>query len=268
MKRILKYLLVFVAAVAVTACADDSGEASYKSESAFKALFPNCSADKWATEPGYEIAYFSFHGNPSEAWFDHNGWVMTFRESDFGRLPQEAQDIIFSEYQLWETIGVNRIDRKGCSTVYVVTVERNKVVYDLYFAENGTLVRKCDETNAKPGVEKYLPAPANEDVKAAVVGKYPDAVIYNAVVKNGAYVVCFVSGNVARTAVFADDGSWLTTLTPISVRAVCGKVKESVERQCPGAHIVDCVLTESPSSTFYTVECDYEGIPHTLYLDK
>ena len=268
MKRVLTYMFILVYALVFVGCADDGEKASRMSEGAFASLFPKCSVKEWDVEPGYEVAHFSINGNDAEAWFDHNGWVMTFRESDFGRLPQEAQDIIFSEYQLWETIGVNRIDRKGCATVYVVTVERNKVVYDLYFAENGTLVRKCDETNAKPGVEKYLPAPANEDVKAAVVGKYPDAVIYNAVVKNGAYVVCFVSGNVARTAVFADDGSWLTTLTPISVRAVCGKVKESVERQCPGARIVDCVLTESPSSTFYTVECDYEGIPHTLYLNK
>ena len=104
MKRILKYLLVFVAAVAVTACADDSGEASYKSESAFRALFPNCSADKWATEPGYEIAYFSFHGNPSEAWFDHNGWVMTYRRSCYEKLPQKAQDELPSSATRWFTI--------------------------------------------------------------------------------------------------------------------------------------------------------------------
>ena len=268
MKRILKYLLVFVAAVAVTACADDSGEASYKSESAFRALFPNCSADKWSTEPGYEIAYFSFYGNPSEAWFDHNGWVMTYRRSCCEKLPQKAQDELSDSYSLWETVGVHRADRKGLAAVYVVTVERNKVVYDLYFAEDGTLVRKSDVTNSKSGTAKYLPAPANAGVSSAMSEKYPDAVVYNAVVKDGAYLIAFVTGGAAKTAVFANDGGWLFTTTPLNGALVSKDIVKTVGEQLPGAKILACTLTETQSSTFYTVECDYEGTLHTLYLDK
>ena len=29
-----------------------------------------------------------------------------------------------------------------------------------------------------------------------------------------------------------------------------------------------CTLTESPSSTFYTVECDCDSVFQTVYLDK
>ena len=157
---------------------------------------------------------------------------------------------------------------KGLAAVYVVTVERNKVVYDLYFAEDGTLVRKSDVTNSKSGTAKYLPAPANAGVSSAMSEKYPDAVVYNAVVKDGAYLIAFVTGGAAKTAVFANDGGWLFTATPLNGALVSKDIVKTVGEQLPGAKILACTLTETQSSTFYTVECDYEGTLHTLYLDK
>jgi uncharacterized membrane protein YkoI len=88
------------------------------------------------------------------------------------------------------------------------------------------------------------------------------------VVKDGAYLIAFVDGGAAKTAVFAGDGGWLFTTTPLGDALISKDIAKAAGEQLPGAKILSCTLTETQSSTFYTVECDYEGTLHTLYLDK
>ena len=269
MSRVLTYLLIVFTAVFVTGCAEDGDKVSYMSESAFASLFPNYNVGKWVVEPGYEIARFTANGTDAEAWFDHNGWIMTVWAMTPEKLPQHAQNSLASNYRQWETVALRRLDRKELATVYVATVERNKVVYDLYFAENGMLVRKSDETNAKQGAEKYLPAPKNDAVEKKMDELYPDAVVYNCAVRSGAYAICFVSSGNAKTALFSTDGEWLLTSTPMSGQAIGKAVADAVEKQMPGSKISDLTLTETPSNSFYSIECRTgDGTTQMIYMDK
>lgn len=268
MSRIFKYLTIALTAVVATCCSYDNEKASPISESAFRSLFPECKTVEWSNEPGYEIARFQQGGAYSEAWFDHEGWIMTAKSESIENLPTPALELLETEYGLWETIRVTQLDRKGCASVTVVTVERNKVTYDLYFSDNGILVRKSDETNAKQGMKKYLPATPGKAITGTVKEMYPDAVIYNFTENDGVYTICLATDSNIKTVLLSDSGEWLLTISGIGTNDIDPVIKKAVETQLPGGKITLCNLTETPSNSFYTIECDNGGTTHTLFFDK
>lgn len=101
------------------------------------------------------------------AWFDNGGaWYMTETDIPFAALPEAVQTAFNgSEYAAapWQVDDVDKLEREGVETIYVVEVEKrengNKTEVDLYYAPDGVLVKKI--ADAAPTTTTGTTSPRN-----------------------------------------------------------------------------------------------------------
>ena len=129
---------------------------STQAEAALKAKYPAATNVVWQTKQGYVVADFSLAEARAagaaelSAWFDNGGaWYMTETDIPFAALPEAVQTAFNgSEYAAapWQVDDVDKLEREGVETIYVVEVEKrengNKTEVDLYYAPDGVLVKK------------------------------------------------------------------------------------------------------------------------------
>ncbi len=269
MKKILLYTLLAVSSLAMPGCEGENDKTSPMSVEAFNALYPKSNVLQWDTKPGYEIAEFRHNGNDAEAWFDYQGWAMTKTSVSYDQLPSAIRNRFErSEYSGWEINGIYRIERKSMEIVYVACVERNKVAYDLYFSETGILVKKDDVTSTALLSDRYLPQTMPDTVAKNLERKYRNASIYAVSNRKELVEIDFLSEQWPRKAVYLDDGTWVMTIGDIDPRSLPRKTVETVHQECPGYSIMEATKTQTPSLSYYTVECDLNGVSRTVYVDS
>lgn len=123
---------------------------------------------------GYEVADFHLSGNKAEAWFDNKGnWVMTKTEINFGLLPEPVRlNLNGGEYKNWKPTDFDKLERSNAATVYVIEVEQGEQEVDLYYTEDGVLLKAVpDDDNDN----NFQPVVIPQAISDAINEMYPGA---------------------------------------------------------------------------------------------
>lgn len=148
---------------AMAGCEDDdrkSVRVPAAVQGAFGKMFPAASHVEWEDRGGYVVADFRSAGTVMQAWFDAAGkWHMTEEDISYAELPQAVRTAYEAgDYAAWHVDDVDKLQRNGQETVYVIEVEHAKQEFDLYYSEDGVLLREAADTDGNGDHGDMLPA--------------------------------------------------------------------------------------------------------------
>ena len=117
-------------------------------QNAFASKYPNAANVKWETKCGYYVADF-YDGYEASAWFTQDGkWQMTETDIPYNALPQAVKTSFEkSEYASWKQDDVDKLERTGVETIFVIEVENQNQEIDLYYSADGTLIKSIVDTD-------------------------------------------------------------------------------------------------------------------------
>lgn len=170
--KIFTLLLALGAAWSLQSCDnndDDSINVPAQLQNAFSEKYPNVANVRWESKAGYYVA--DFHdGYEASAWFTPNGeWQMTETDIPYDALPQAVKTTFdASEYKKWLVDDVDKLERKGFETIYVIEVEKQNEERDLYYSEKGDLIKTVVDLDDDRD-EQYLPVQLTDAMKISLM---------------------------------------------------------------------------------------------------
>lgn len=227
----------FVSALAVstciaTGCSDDedgrppvTNPVSAEVQASFAEQFPGARDVEWEVRGTYAVADFSYADSQSGGWVSSTAWysqtdgtwLMSEYDLRFERLPEAVKTAFQqSEYAGWHVDDVDLIRRDGVTLLYVVEVEQGGQEMDLYYAEDGVLVKALADTDGRHDYSDLIPATPTGSVQEFIQSRYPGARIVEIDADDGLTEVELIdAGHVLREAVFNRSGEWLYTQTEV-----------------------------------------------------
>ena len=197
--------------LAFTSCDDDDNNylPDQTITKAFDEKYPDAGKVEWETKGGYEVAEFHVSGNETEAWFDNKGnWVMTKTEINFGLLPEAVRKSLKgSEYKDWKSTDFDKLERSNAATVYVIEVEQGEQEFDLYYTEDGILLKAVpDDDN-----DNFQPTVVPQAITDAINEMYPGATILEFDSEKTGFEVDILHNNIYKDVYFNTGNEWLYT---------------------------------------------------------
>ena len=197
--------------LAFTSCDDDDNNylPDQTITKAFDEKYPDAGKVEWETKGGYEVAEFHVSGNETEAWFDNKGnWVMTKTEINFGLLPEVVRTSLKdSEYKDWKSTDFDKLERSNAATVYVIEVEQGEQEFDLYYTEDGILLKAVpDDDN-----DNFQPTVVPQAITDAINEMYPGATVLEFDSEKTGFEVDILHNNIYKDVYFNTGNEWLYT---------------------------------------------------------
>lgn len=227
----------FVSALAVstciaTGCSDEedgrppvTNPVSAEVQASFAEQFPGARDVEWEVRGTYAVADFSYADSQSGGWVSSTAWysqtdgtwLMSEYDLRFERLPEAVKTAFQqSEYAGWHVDDVDLIRRDGVTLLYVVEVEQGGQEMDLYYAEDGVLVKALADTDGRHDYSDLIPATPTGSVQEFIQSRYPGARIVEIDADDGLTEVELIDADhVLREAVFNRSGEWLYTQTEV-----------------------------------------------------
>ena len=150
-RKIFTFLLVLGVAWSLHSCDNNDDESiavPVELQSTFSAKYPNATNVEWENKYGYYVADF-YAGHEASAWFTQDGkWQMTETDIPYNALPQAVKTSFEkSEYASWKQDDVDKLERTGVETIFVIEVENQNQEIDLYYSADGTLIKSIVDTD-------------------------------------------------------------------------------------------------------------------------
>jgi len=262
MKTKLFLLISVIGSMAFYGCDDDDNlNVSKEYESKFNSMYPNAERVSWEKKGSYYVADFrrSEMKAEAEAWFDNLvEWKMTVTEINYDAFPQKVKDGFQSgEYAKWRIDDTDMLERAGMETIYVIEVEQSNQEYDLYFTEDGVLVKAVPDDSNDPS--HYIPGDISSSISAFIESKYPGAKIIEIEKEKNAIEVDIRDQGVHRELFFTLTGEWQYTKTEVTSAAVPEKVMEAFRKSRYANYRIDDIdFYNTPDTDFYIFELDSE----------
>lgn len=222
---------------------------------AFDEKYPNAGKVEWETKGGYEVAEFHVSGNETEAWFDNKGnWVMTKTEINFGLLPEAVRTSLKdSEYKDWKTTDFDKLERYNAATVYVIEVEQGELEFDLYYTEDGVLLKAVpDDDN-----DNFQPTVIPQAITDAINEMYPGATILEFDSEKTGFEVDILHNNIYKDVYFNTGNEWLYTewdIKEVNLPAIIMNAYKASEYK--DYRIDDIDVIENPTGISYVLELE------------
>lgn len=271
MKAKLLLMILAVSGMAFQACNDDNDpfHRNPAAERTFKTMYEGATSVKWEAKRGYSVVDFRYDGYEREAWYDRDGvWHMT--ETDLPNTtdlpPAVKTSFEAGEYKLWRVEDIDMVQRKDIETIYIIEVEQGNQEYDLYYTEDGTLVKAVPDTESD---NDYLPPTINATVTAFLADKYPGYKIIEAERENGNLEVDIIVGSVIREVVFNSSSAWLYTKTAVLKAEVPATVIQALEASIYSTYFVgeiDQYLT-ADNKEYYIFDLENNGTDVDVRID-
>lgn len=230
MKTKLNLLLFSVFALFfVTGC--DNDDDHYLPDTmildAFERMYPNATQVEWERKLGYFVADCKIDNKEKDVWFDANGeWMLTETDITLNELPKAVTDAIASsQYANWKIDDISYLERKDMEAVYVVEVEKAKDEVDLYYSEEGQLLKAVSDGGNS---HQAVPTPVNEKIMAIVNEKYPDSKIVEIDVEPNYIEVDLLRGNLYFEMILDKNYKWIQTVYEASWVRVPDAVKTAL----------------------------------------
>lgn len=156
MKTKLQMLaMMFIAALAFSACSDDDKNDSITVpdavSKALKEKYPSATGIEWEQKGNYFVAECWMDGKEMDVWYDtHASWQLTEINISWGDLPPTVQTAFEGgEYANWKREDIDVLEYPVQPTQYVIEVENGNMEYQLFYAENGSLLQARDVSGDK-----------------------------------------------------------------------------------------------------------------------
>ncbi len=254
-------------------CDDDDVKVPSQVQTAFAEKFPGAARVEWARRGSYLVADFYNEGYDTDAWFDGAGiWYMTETEIPYQLLPEAVRTAFAAgDYASWKVEQVEKVERRDMETLYVIEAERGDAEYDLYYSEDGVLVRAVPDADNDRHHDNLLPQRLPATVVEFLAAKYPGARILEVESeRNPRYVleVEIVDGSKVREVRFDASNEWVETKTEVFVGEVPAAVMETLLASQYGAWTIDEVdHYASPAREWYRFELEQPGSDREVELD-
>lgn len=253
---------------------DDSIKVPAQLQNAFSEKYPNVANVRWESKAGYYVA--DFHNDyEASAWFTPNGeWQMTETDIPFDALPQAViTEFGKSEYKNdsgWLVDDVDKLERKGLETVYVIEVERQNEERDLYYSEEGVLIKTFIDVDDDRD-EQYLPVQLTDAMKNIINEKYPGASILEVDIENdrndwdyGFTEVDILHEGKYKDVLFNQNGEWYSTSWDVRRSELPEAVETTLAAQITanaGYHFDDAERIEEAAGNakYYRIELERDN---------
>lgn len=202
-------IIMLSATFAFSSCKSDGYVPAKNIVNAFKAKYPKAKQVEWEVKNTYQVAEFREGLTEAKAWFDNNGnWMMTESDVSFRSLPAVIRNSFETgEYAKWKVEDVDKLERAGMETVYIIEVELGEQEVDLHYLENGTLVKTVMDKENKG----YLPETMPESARQFIRQKYPRANVIEVDQEKGLLKIEIIDGRVKKDVVFNHQNVWVVT---------------------------------------------------------
>lgn len=247
---------ILMAGILVTAC---NQKKQYRPDakivSALNAKYPKADKVEWKQKQGYYVAEFHDNGIESEAWFDGAGkWMMTESDVKYNALPQAIRNHFEKgNYSNWKRDDIDKIERVGMKPVYIIEVEKEGQDTDLYYTENGMLVKTVNDVKKRDRLG-YMPVTAS--VRDMVKQKYPDATIIETEMEKGKTEVDILDNGKSKEVIF-NGKNWEATYWEVSKAEVPTAVMDAFRKSDYGKYRIDEIhFFETPNNSYYHFELE------------
>lgn len=259
----LRFLLlaVILGSLSLFACDDDDYTPNQTVKEAFEAKYPAATRISWEKKGIYRVAEFRLNNRKVHAWFDNSGvWYMT--ETDLETvtaLPAKVQEgFRNSKYAAWKTDDVDKVERPDSEPVYVIEVEQGKQEIDLYYSEEGILIKTEEDHHSKP--EDHLTNTLPASVRSFIQEHYPDARIIEYEIEKGNLEVDIIDANRGKEVVFNNKNEWLYTKYEVFRSEVPENVMNALNTllasQYKDYRIDDIDFYETPATSYYRFDLE------------
>lgn len=240
--------MLSLAAVAVLHGCDDDDDNSPKVPSAvkttFEQMYPNATGVRWRGIKDYIVAEFRDNGTDTDAWFGKSGkWYMSEIDATYESLPADVQTAFkASDFASWSVDDVEKLLRSDMVTLYVLEVEKDSEDYNLFYSEDGVLVKseldRYDSDYHFDVIPQEMPAAIGDFIKL----KYPTARIAEVLREKHegySYEIVILDGKTLRRAYFDSTNAWIGTETPVAVADIPEAVMQTLRGTAYGAWDID-----------------------------
>lgn len=261
-----KYFLVLALgafALTMQSCDNDNNDSIPVPQELTDALakeHPNAQRIEWETKGTYYVADFREDNFEKESWFTTDGvWQMTETDIRYTDLPAAVRTAYESTtyFNVWRVDDVDKLERRGMDVVFIIEIEKGNQEMDLYYSENGILVKEVPDTDGGGSSEDYLPADVSAAIKEFIADKYPNARILDIEKeKNGMTEVEIIHENISKDIMFTAEGAWVYTEWDINERHLDAVIVNAVKAAYPGYRIDDADFIETPDGSYFLVEME------------
>lgn len=245
--RMTIFTSLLLAGFAFTSCDDDNDNYTPGEEivNVLYEKYPNAQRVDWELQRDHYVADFRDNNIEKEAWFNTKGeWVMTESDIPFEDLPQAIQTAFGeSEYKDWRVDDVDMLERVEMETMYVIEVEKGKQEFDLFYAEDGILIKAREDLD-----NNYQPNTVPEVLKNFINNKYPQATIVDIEIEKGITEIDILHENKAKELHFNSANEWLYTTWEVKEREI-QEIADNVKAANPGFHVDDIDYKESADNS-------------------
>lgn len=241
----------------------------------FNQMFPNATNISWEQKGEYAVASFSqpltkATTYTTKAWFHMTSaeWGMTDTDVPFDMLPQAVltafNESEYSKAPWTYDKEADKIQRKDAETLYVIDVEKKEngteTDLDLYYAEDGILVKTVVDAEKDNDYENILPQTPAAGIDAWLKQNYPEARIIDIDKEDGRTEVEIIDNRLVREILFTSAGKWIQTKTEMTESAVPVQVMNALKATEQFAHYtkiddIDEYVTQA-NGTYYKFELE------------
>lgn len=238
MKRILSlcHILLTGSFVLMTSCNDNDDLHSNpvpenipeKVILELNAKYPNATNVTWSTKDTYAVANFYLastrtggHKPNNTAWFNMAGhWNMTETEISYQQLPEAVKTAFeASPYASWRMD--NEIDKLQRSdnneTLYIIEVSQKEgnveTEVDLYYTEEGILVKEIVNAEADNDYHEYLPQQPEGNIQTWLDQNFPNVRIVDYDCEQNGTEVEIIANGLKHEILFDNQQQWVYTKT-------------------------------------------------------
>lgn len=240
-----------------------------KAKAELAARYPDATNVKWSSKNGYTIAKFNRLATRSanleydySVWFNGTGtWCMTESEVTYNALPEAVKTAFeASEYAAWKIDDIDKLERAGMETFYVIEVETKsgniEKEADIYFSETGAVIKVVLDVEDDYDYEDYLPADVQAVLKSFISQKYPGAVIMDTEYDDGEIEVEIVHEWRGKDVYFSKANVWLRTKWDVRKSEIPAAVMNQLNISYPSWKIDDAEYVETPSGSWFAIELE------------
>lgn len=265
--RILLFVFLFITGVVIAGC---NQKKQYRPDTqiikALDSKFPKANKVEWKQKQEYYVAEFQNNGDETEVWFDNTGkWVMTETDVKYNALPAAIRaDFEKSMYSNWKKDDIDKIERDGMEPVYIIEIEKDDHDTDLYYSENGMLVKTANDVK-KDDTFSYMPVTAS--IRDMVMQKYPNATIIDTEMENGKHEIDILDNGKYKEVIF-NGNTWESTHWEVTKTEVPTMVMDAFRKSEYGKYGIDDIhFFETPAASYYHFELEQGDSEAYLSID-